>query len=313
MSGQQIRTIYDKVAELAFGKEIKSFLDYLTIEAGLSQNTVMAYGRDLLQFSTFCKKDASLTNLNALTPVNLYEYMHHLSSAQRNEASIRRAMVAIKMMLRFCQLNGKITDDITGFIESPKLWKRLPTVYNRTHIETLLDEPNQKDEYFLRDRAILEILYATGMRASETATLNHKDVNLKIGYIRCFGKGNKERIVPLAKIAVNALQDYIENLRPDMENSHSKGKMFLSRTGRPLDRTNIWRIVKKYAARAGLGNTLTTHSIRHSFATHLLSGGADLRSVQEMLGHADITTTQIYTHVDQDRLRNIHKKFHPRP
>jgi integrase/recombinase XerD len=181
---------------------------------------------------------------------------------------------------------------------------------------TLLTAPTPDDPYYLRDKAILEMLYATGARASEVATMQTNNLNLKIGYLRCIGKGSKERIIPLSKAAIAAIADYLEDAetgRNKLAKPFSKNNLFLSRTGRSLDRIDIWRIVKKYAARTSLPKNMTVHTLRHCFATHLLSGGANLRSVQEMLGHVDIATTQIYTHVDQERLRSIHKKFHPRP
>jgi integrase/recombinase XerD len=176
-----------------------------------------------------------------------------------------------------------------------------------------MNSPDEKAPYYYRDTALLEILYATGARASEAAGMKLADLNLNIGYVRCLGKGQKERIVPLNKTAIAAVQLYMEQLRSKLVKPFSGDFLFLSRTGRALSRIEIWRIVKKYARLAGLSRQMTAHTLRHCFATHLLSGGADLRSVQEMLGHVDIATTQIYTHVDQDRLRNIHKKFHPRP
>ncbi|MCK4888213.1 MAG: tyrosine-type recombinase/integrase, partial [Planctomycetes bacterium] len=176
-----------------------------------------------------------------------------------------------------------------------------------------IEAVDPKERYYYRDKALLELLYATGIRASELANLKVKDINLDIGYLRCFGKGSKERIVPVGKAAIAAVRDYLSLLRPKLAKDYSEDWLLLSRTARPLGRIEIWRLVKKYAGRAGLGKKLSAHTLRHCFATHLLSGGADLRSVQEMLGHVDIATTQIYTHVDQDRLKSIHKQFHPRP
>ncbi len=311
MLRQQIENKRKLLRELPLGKIIIKFLNYLSIEAALSPNTELAYARDLLSFANYCN-DCGVTDISELEPKILYEYSHTLNMKNKVETSIRRAMVAIKMLLKFALYEGLLTVDLTPYIETPKQWQRVPTTYNKIHIEKLLNEPNQEDAFFMRDRAILEVLYATGMRVSEIARLAIDDIDSKIGYLRCFGKGNKERIVPLGKMAIKAINNYLENERPLLENKDSKNTLFLSRTGKAFDRTNIWRIVKKYAIRAGLGNKLTVHSLRHSFASHLLSGGADLRSVQEMLGHADITTTQIYTHVDQERLRKIHKEFHPR-
>jgi integrase/recombinase XerD len=198
------------------------------------------------------------------------------------------------------------------FLESPKLWQKLPIVCSKDQVAKLIDSPDAKEPYYFRDRGLLELLYATGARASEVAGLKIGDVNLKIGYVRCLGKGKKERVIPLNKAAIGAIEEYLEQFRGKLAKSFSGDFLFLSRTGKALSRIEIWRIVKKYACRAGLPRQMTTHTLRHCFATHLLSGGADLRSVQEMLGHVDIATTQIYTHVDAERLRSVHKKFHPR-
>jgi integrase/recombinase XerD len=217
------------------------------------------------------------------------------------------------MLLRFGILTGVLQDDFISMLESPKQWKRLPAVANKEMVVKMLNSPCDDDPYCLRDRAILEMLYATGARASEVAGMTIGSVNLKVGYVRVFGKGNKERIVPVSKAAIKATNKYLEDMRAGLAKDHSGDKLFLSRTGRGMDRIDVWRIVKKYSARAGMPKNMTVHTLRHCFASHLLSGGADLRSVQEMLGHVDISTTQIYTHVDLERLRSIHKQFHPRP
>ena len=312
MSTIQVNNLLDSLPDNQIGTLIRRFLNYLSIEAGFGTNTVLAYGRDLRDFSSFCAA-RSVDSIQKITSKDLIDYMHELSSQNKIETSIRRGMVAIKMCLRFAMLEGIKIKDLTTVIENPKQWQKIPTVFNKVQIDKLMDTPVQEDTFYYRDKAILEILYASGMRASEVANLNIKDINTKVGYLRCFGKGNKERIVPIGRIAIEAIGQYLERERPQYENEKSKDSVFISRNGKALDRTNIWRVVKKYASRAGLGKKLSTHTLRHCFATHLLSGGADLRSVQEMLGHANISTTQIYTHVDQERLRNIHKKFHPRP
>ncbi|MCE5341462.1 MAG: site-specific tyrosine recombinase XerD [Planctomycetaceae bacterium] len=307
----QVQNLNAKLDEQSFGKIIQAFLNYMTVEAGLCSNTILGYGRDLRDFAIFCdSKD--IQHPDAIVTNNLYDYSKKLAKQGKAEASINRAVVAIKMFLRFCMLTGRVKDDLTIFMESPKLWQRLPVICSKDQVGKLMDSPDEKEPYHHRDHALLELLYATGTRASEVAGLKIGDVNLKIGYIRCLGKGNKERIVPLNKSAAHAIEEYLTELRPKLEKPMSKDSLFLSRTGRALSRIELWRIVKKYARLSGLSRQMTTHTLRHCFATHLLSGGADLRSVQEMLGHVDIATTQIYTHVDQDRLRSIHKKFHPR-
>lgn len=308
---KQVQNLNIKLQEQSFGKIIQAFLNYLTVEAGLSSNTILGYGRDLRDFAAFCE-NKKIEHPDKITTNILYDYSKNLSKQGKAEASINRCVVAIKMFMRFCKMSGHIEDDLTIFLESPKLWQKLPVICSKDQVARLMNCPDEKEPYFCRDRALLEILYATGTRASEVAGLKIGDVNLKIGYIRCLGKGNKERVVPMNKAASTAVENYLTELRPKLAKQSSGDALFLSRTGKQLSRIEIWRIVKKYARLTGLSRQMTTHTLRHCFATHLLSGGADLRSVQEMLGHVDIATTQIYTHVDQDRLRNIHKKFHPR-
>jgi len=307
----QVNTLRDKLRALPLGRVIDPFLDYLTVEAGLSSNTILAYGRDLLKFAEYCHSQ-NVNTLRDILPTTAYSFQHHLSDCGLAENSISRNLVAVKMLLRFGLLTGQITEDITDRLESPKLWKKLPAIASKDQVFRLLAAPAPEDAYYLRDKALLQVLYATGARASEVIGLKIKDANLNIGYVRCFGKGRKERIVPLGKMAAETITTYLRELRPQLEKSHSGDMLFLSRTGRKMDRIELWRIVKKYALRAGMPKNLTVHTLRHCFATHLLSGGADLRTLQEMLGHADIKTTQIYTHVDNDRLRSIHKQYHPR-
>ena len=217
------------------------------------------------------------------------------------------------MFLRFGKLTGLIEDDLTSLLESPKVWQKLPSICSKGQIFELLNTPCPEEPFYLRDKAMLELLYATGVRASEIADLKTSDLNLNIGYLRCLGKGNRERVVPIGKAAIAAINEYLNTLRPSLVKPFSGDYLLLSRTGRPMSRVEIWRLVKKYAVRAGMARNVTVHTLRHCFATHMLAGGADLRSIQEMLGHVDIATTQIYTHVDHERLRKIHRKFHPRP
>jgi integrase/recombinase XerD len=297
--------------ELPLGQLAKDFLNYLTVEAGLAQNTILAYGRDLRAFLDHCKS-SHIKNLKKLKPAVIQLYLQSLSKKQRSEASVKRSLAAIRMFLRYAQLTGYINDDFFAVLEGPKLWQKLPTICSKQQVIDLLNAPEPAEPYYLRDKAMLELLYATGLRASELAKLQISDLNLDIGYTRCIGKGNRERVVPIGKIAIAATKDYLSNLRPELSKPFTDNTLLLSRTGRPLSRIEIWRLIKKYALRAGMPRNLTVHTLRHCFATHLLSGGADLRSVQEMLGHVDVATTQIYTHVDHERLRSIHKKFHPR-
>jgi integrase/recombinase XerD len=312
MSSIQLKSIKEQLCEFPIGHLISQFLDYLSIEAGLSENTILAYGRDLKSFAAFTKSH-EVYDIKRIRPVLIQQYLVKLSKASMAESSIKRALVAVRMLLRFARLQNLIEDDFSAILEGPKLWQRLPVTCSKNKILDLLNSPDAKEEFYLRDKAILELLYATGLRASELACLKTSDVNIDIGYLRCFGKGKKERIIPVGRTAIAAVIEYLQKQRPVLCKPFSNDFLLLSRTGRPLGRIEIWRLIKKYAARAGMPKNLTVHTLRHCFATHLLAGGADLRSVQEMLGHVDIATTQIYTHVDQERLRKIHKQFHPRP
>jgi len=312
MLAVQKKILAEKLGGLPIGSDVRDFLNYLTIEAGLADNTVLAYGRDMRGFLEYglSKKVKTLQQIDA--PL-IQSYVTLLSKQEKAETTVKRALAAIRMFLRYCKLVGKSEDDFTSILESPKIWQRLPMVCSSSQVMKLIEAVDPKEPYYYRDKALLELLYATGIRASELANLKVKDINLDIGYLRCFGKGSKERIVPVGKAAIAAVRDYLSLLRPKLAKDYSEDWLLLSRTARALGRIEIWRLVKKYAGRAGLGKKLSAHTLRHCFATHLLSGGADLRSVQEMLGHVDIATTQIYTHVDQDRLKSIHKQFHPRP
>jgi len=314
MPSMQTQSVGRKLLSLPLGRSAKDFLDYLTVEVGLSTNTVLAYGRDLKGFLKYCKS-GKVNQLRQIRPTLIQGYQRFLTQPAgggKSEASIKRALVAIRMLLRFAKFTGLIDDDFAGILEGPKLWQRLPVVCNKQQVLNLLNAPSPDEAFYLRDKAMLELLYATGVRASEVAGLKTSDLNLDIGYLRCLGKGNRERVIPLGRVAIAATVEYLKALRPDLAKPFSGDFLLLSRTGRPLSRIEIWRLVRKYAVRSGMPRNLTVHTLRHCFATHLLTGGADLRSVQEMLGHVDIATTQIYTHVDQERLRRIHKQYHPR-
>ncbi len=313
MTSVQIQSIGEKLLDFPLGKDVKDFLNYLTVEAGLSENTILAYGRDLKAFLQYCQSQ-KISRLGQIKPAVVHKYMRILDeNASKAEGSIKRALVAIRMFLRFARMMGLVEDDFTAILESPKIWQRLPVICSKNKVISIINAPLADEPYYFRDKAMLELLYATGVRASELAGLKVSDLNLDIGYLRCLGKGSRERIIPLGRAAIAATVDYLQKLRPELAKPHSGDFLLLSRTGRPMSRIEIWRLIKKYAARAGMPKNLTVHTLRHCFATHLLAGGADLRSVQEMLGHVDIATTQIYTHVDQERLRRIHKQFHPRP
>ena len=312
MASMQMQSISEKLAILPLGSTVRAFLDYLKVEAGLAENTILGYGRDLRGLLEFCESER-LGGIQELSPMLIQSYMRLLARQSKAESSMKRSVVAVRMLLRFSRLTGLIDNDLAEVLEGPKLWQKLPTIASKEQMIKLLNAPSAEEPYYLRDKAMLELLYATGLRASELAGLKKSDLNLDIGYLRCLGKGNRERVVPVGRVAIAAADEYIRDLRPRLAKPHSGDFLLLSRTGGPLGRIEIWRLVKKYAARAGMPRNLTAHTLRHCFATHLLTGGADLRSLQEMLGHVDIATTQIYTHVDQARLRKIHKEFHPRP
>ena len=292
---------------------IDIFLNYLSVERGLSRNTIISYRHDLVSFLDYLKDKQGIDNLDKTDKNHITSFMMQLKGLGLNANSISRKLAAIKTFYRFLVREKMIRTDPTSLLESPKLWRRIPSTLSLQEIERLLIQPNTHKMQGIRDRAILELLYATGMRVSELAQLNLKDVNLQVGFVRCVGKGNKERIVPLGKKAIISLNRYIDKARPYFLRRHSTDVLFLTRLHKRISRQSIWKIIKRYARAARIRKDIRPHILRHSFATHLLERGADLRSVQEMLGHSDISTTQIYTHINKDRLKMVHKMFHPRP
>ena len=289
---------------------VDRFKDFLSIECGLADSTLEAYGRDLREFANFFSE--LQINLSDLAYEHLQQHLINLKRRGLALASIARRVASLRMLLRYLQGYGIISHDVASIIEMPKRWRYLPHTLHYKHVDALMAAPDPSDDYYLRERAILELLYATGIRVSELTGLTLDNINLDIAYVRVFGKGRKERVVPVGQTAIDAVAVYLADLRPKLATAKSRNALFLSRTGRPLDRTNVWRMVDKYARLAGLADGTSPHTLRHSFATHLLEGGADLRVVQELLGHADVSTTQIYTHVDPSRLKSIHQKYHPR-
>jgi integrase/recombinase XerD len=296
----------------ALAEDVEAFRDYVRSELGLAANTLLAYGRDLDRFRRWAA-DGGLADYLAPTLRELSRYLEHLRGEGLAPASIARHLVALKMFYRFLRLEERTAEGAVELLGSPALWERVPQVLSPEAVTRLLSAPVPEDRFYLRDRAILETLYATGSRASEVVDLKAADLHLDAGFCKCFGKGGKQRIVPLGRPAVNALRAYLDGLRPVLVQSAPEAPwVFVSRHGRQLTREMLWVLVKKYVRRAGLNGRVSPHTLRHSFATHLLSGGADLRTVQELLGHANIRTTQQYTHVDRERLRAIHRRFHPR-
>ena len=291
---------------------LRAFLDYIQVECGLAVNTRKAYSVDLRHFLGELGGQ-SVASLSDISPRHIEAFVHSARSSGLSASTVARRIAAIRMFCRYLVLERVLKRDVSSGIDPPKKSHRLPTVLSDRTVRTILDAPAEgTDTYWSRDRAILAMLYATGMRASEAATLKAADMNARLGVVRVFGKGGKERIVPVARRAVDLVEHYTSGPRQDVGSDSAVGSLFLSRTGKTLRREDIYHIVRKYVARAAVRAGVSPHTFRHCFATQLLSHGADLRSVQEMLGHADIATTQIYTHVDASRLKAIHRQFHPR-
>lgn len=299
-------------AHVDWRRQLTQFMEYLTSECGLARNTIDAYRRDLLEFVSLLD-DRDVCSASGVTIHVVQSYLVRLSERKLSLSSIARHLVSVRMFVRYLFITGIMTNDLSTQLETPKKWQRLPHTLNRNQTESILMAPQPGEPFYARDRAMLELLYATGMRVSELAGLRVRDLNLDVGYLRCLGKGNKERIIPIGSHAIEAVRAYLTGLRRVLtETATDVEHVFVSRTGKAMDRTNIWRLVSRYAAMAGIHGPVGPHTLRHCFATHLLEGGADLRIVQELLGHATVATTQIYTHVDMTRLKGLHSKCHPR-
>lgn len=292
--------------------EIRQFLESLSIEKGLSRNTLLSYGRDLRRYAAFLEKK-KITAAGKVGRRDIMDFLLHEKNRELEPTSIARALVAVRMFHRFLAEEGKVGENVTDALESPKLWKKLPNYLTLAEVERLLDAPNARRAQGVRDAAVLETMYATGLRASEVTSLKLSSLDFQEGTLRVMGKGSKERVVPMGKTARESVRRYIAKARAGWVKEGRTDALFVSRQGRPISRQTVWAILKKYARQSGLGKKVYPHVLRHSFATHLLEHGADLRVVQELLGHSDIATTQIYTHVDKSRLKGIHQKFHPRP
>lgn len=289
---------------------LTAYADYIRTECHLSHNTVAAYRRDLRRFYEWL----SGRQPGRLTIRELADYAAWLHQRGMAPASLARHLVSLKLFYRYLQLENVVRDNPAELLGTTKLWQRIPKVLSPAVIDRMLQAPAKSERSPLRDRALMELLYATGCRASELSNLKLRDVQLDGGYCVCRGKGDKERIVPLGERAVDAVREYLRNERPEAARraKNAPEPLLLSRSGKRIRRERIWELVKRYALAGGASGNVSPHTLRHSFATHLLAGGADLRLVQEMLGHASIQTTQLYTHVDQSRLKAVHKKFHPR-
>ncbi len=313
---------------------IETFLNYILVERGLAKNTILSYKDDLGFYMDFLQS-RSINALSATSRNDITNFMLNQKDKGISSSSISRRLAAIKSFYRFLVREKLLKSDPTSLIDSPKLWKKIPETLSLNEVSALINSPDLRQTQGIRDKAILETLYATGMRVSEAGNLKIDNINMDIGFLRCIGKGNKERVIPLGKKAIVSLKRYLEVSRPVLlkewpnprgvdlpvhfkEGSNEVNKkeneyLFLNRFGKKLSRQSIWKLLQRYGLSAGIKKHIKPHILRHSFATHLLERGADLRSVQEMLGHANISTTQIYTHINKDRLKSIHRMFHPRP
>ncbi len=290
---------------------LEEFINYLNVERGLSPNTLQSYRLDLEKFLRFLTR-LKKKSFREVKRDEVIDFIMEEKDRGLVPHSLSRNLVSIRMFFRFLTNEGYLRRDVTEVIESPRLWQVLPNVLSIEEVETLLRQPDTSTVRGLRDRAVLELLYASGLRATELVGLKLASLNLESGFVRCWGKGSRERIVPLGGKAAESLRDYLERGRPRLLKGADPDFVFLSRRGNALSRQWLWTMIRKYVLMAGTGKQVSPHTLRHSFATHLLSKGADLRVVQEMLGHANISTTQIYTHVDRDRLKDVHRRFHPR-
>lgn len=283
----------------------RDFLDSIRLEKGLSPHTIDAYGRDIGAFAAFIKPKTP----SDILPEDIFSFISFLRGKNYASATVCRMLVSLKVFFRFLKKEGEITIDMSRYFDTPKLWQLIPEVLSTEETDALLNSPNLENGIGVRDKAILELLYATGMRVSELCALRLND--LSDTFVKVKGKGKKERIIPVGKKAIEAIDQYLLQYRGEMKEEN--GPLFISMRGRPIDRITIWNRVKEYAKAAGIVKSISPHTLRHSFATHLLENGADLRLIQEMLGHEDIGTTDRYTHVTGNRLKNAFNAFHPRP
>jgi len=290
---------------------LEQFRDHLALEAGNSANTVESYLRDLRRMAQYAS-GLGVANPESLTPRQLHDFVFMLKDLGMSPATIRRQVSAVRTYFRFLAAEGLSLSDPSERLESPRRGRTLPDVLTVKEVEALITAPGLEDRLGWRDRALLELAYGAGLRVSELCGLTMPDLFLPDALVRVLGKGSKERLVPIGRTVIAAIAVYLNQTRPGLDQGRSQNRLFLNARGTPLSRVGAWGIVKRCTTRAGITKRVTPHTLRHSFATHLLEGGADLRAVQEMLGHADLSTTQIYTHVDREYLRSVHKQYHPR-
>lgn len=291
---------------------VKEFIGHLSVERGLSKNTLVSYARDLEAYVLFLSDKKGVGAPEGVSRDMIAEFMQERKKAGNATASICRQLSAVRMFHRFLVRENLSGSDPSELVETPKAWKKIPDVMSQQDVTSLIAAAAGVENVDARDRAILELFYASGLRVSELTDLTVDRVNFEVGVVRCLGKGSKERLVPFGSKARQAMLDYMNGARTKILKGRMSSHVFVSRLGRGMTRQGVWKIIKFYVRKAGLKAGIKPHTLRHTFATHLLSHGADLRSVQEMLGHSDISTTQIYTHVDRERLRGVHKDFHPR-
>ena len=291
---------------------LDQFLDYIKVERGLSLNTIESYQRDLNKYFRFLRQKYPNQDFLVLGKSAVLSYLVKLHQEKLSGKSIARNLVTIRVFYKFLILHNFINENPAHDIDSPKTWRTLPKVLTLDEVDQLLGQTDLSTKQGIRDRAIMELLYASGLRISELTSLKTQDIQFDMGYLKVLGKGAKERIVPFGDASKSMMQRYLDEVRQGWDPQHQVPIFFLSRQRKKLTRQSVWLMIKKYAMKAALSKNISPHILRHSFATHLLERGADLRAVQMMLGHADISTTQIYTHVDKERLREVYKKFHPR-
>lgn len=291
-------------------EHIDSFIYFLEVERGVSPNTVQSYRIDLEKFSEYLTKKKKV--LTSAVREDILDFLMHLKDQNLSSSTIARNLASLKTFWKFLVSEQIVRENIATLVETPRTWKNIPDVLNKEEVEKLLDSPPKKGWMGVRDRAILELMYASGLRVSEVKDLKKTSVNLEADFVKCSGKGGKERVVPLGRVAKKAIAKYLEEAREKLSKKTGDDHLFLSRFGKRISRQSLWKMIQKYAQKAGIKKHITPHVLRHSFATHLLEGGAELRGVQEMLGHSDISTTQIYTHVNKEKLKKLHQEFHPR-
>ncbi|MEI3604680.1 site-specific tyrosine recombinase XerD [Pseudogracilibacillus sp. SE30717A] len=291
---------------------VDDFFHYLQIERGLAENTIVSYRRDLVQYMTFIKEKNSIEDWNQIKRSDIVEFLYKIKKSGKSTATISRMISSIRSFHQFLVRDRIVDQDASLHIETPKLDRLFPQILSSEEVDKLLDVPDTSP-LTIRNKAMLELMYATGLRVTELISLQSADLHLTMGFVRCVGKGDKERIIPVGDLAKHALEVYLHNARSELlKKNKSETTLFVNHHGRPLSRQGFWKIIKALAQQKGLTKEITPHTLRHSFATHLLENGADLRSVQEMLGHADISTTQIYTHISKRRLKDMYQQFHPR-